>query len=178
MKIWRHQTGHKSVISLMVADDKENGTVSPNWWSICQKADTQFSVPRVHCLEERSKAKDVENYQYTSSALKKARLKLFRTTISVDQLSIYGEVLDLCDEYSACQGRTGRLVLVGQSDPFVCANKCEENTYTFDWWSRTRRFILQKYNERVERLSQQNRVIKNCTDAGFWQRLMSDSSSW
>ena len=27
--------------------------------------------------------------------------------------------------------------------------------------------LLQKYKERVERLSQQNRVIKNCTDAGF-----------
>ena len=26
---------------------------------------------------------------------------------------------------------------------------------------------LQKYQERVERLPQQNRVIKNCTDAGF-----------
>ena len=28
------------------------------------KADTQFSVPRVHCPEERSKAKEVGNYQY------------------------------------------------------------------------------------------------------------------
>ena len=27
--------------------------------------------------------------------------------------------------------------------------------------------LLQKYQERVERLSQQNRVIKICTDAGF-----------
>ena len=27
--------------------------------------------------------------------------------------------------------------------------------------------LLQKYSERVERLSQQNRVIKFCTDAGF-----------
>ena len=27
--------------------------------------------------------------------------------------------------------------------------------------------LLQKYRERVERLSQQNRVIKICTDAGF-----------
>ena len=27
--------------------------------------------------------------------------------------------------------------------------------------------LWQKYQERVERLSQQNRVIKFCTDAGF-----------
>ena len=27
--------------------------------------------------------------------------------------------------------------------------------------------LLKKYQERLERLSQQNRVIKNCFDAGF-----------
>ena len=31
-----------------------------------------------------------------------------RTIISVNQLSIYGAVSDLCDEYSACQARTGQ----------------------------------------------------------------------
>ena len=41
-----------------------------------EKADTQFSVPRVHCPEERSKAKEVENYQYTSVPMG-IRLKLF-----------------------------------------------------------------------------------------------------
>ena len=49
-------------------------------------------------------AKDVENY-------------LFRTTISVYQLSIFAAVSDLSDEYSACQARTGRPVLAGQFDP-------------------------------------------------------------
>ena len=32
---------------------------------------------------------------------------VFRTIISVNQLSIYGAVSDLCDEYRACQARTG-----------------------------------------------------------------------
>ena len=46
------------------------------------------------------------------------RLKLvFRTIISVYQLSIYGAVSDLCEEYKSCHVRTGRPVLVGQSDP-------------------------------------------------------------
>ena len=40
----------------------------------------------------------------------------FRTITSVNQLSIYGAVSDLYDEYSACQARTGRPVLAGQSD--------------------------------------------------------------
>ena len=42
---------------------------------------------------------------------------VFRTIISANQLSIYGAVLCLCDEYSTCQARTGRPVLAGQSDP-------------------------------------------------------------
>ena len=42
---------------------------------------------------------------------------VFRTIISVNQLSIYGAVSDLCEEYSSCQARTGRLVLAEQSDP-------------------------------------------------------------
>ena len=42
---------------------------------------------------------------------------VFRTLIFVNQLSIDGAVSDLCDEYSACQARTVRPVLAGQSDP-------------------------------------------------------------
>ena len=41
----------------------------------------------------------------------------FRISISVNQLSIYGAVSDVCQEYSTCQTRTGRPVLAGQSDP-------------------------------------------------------------
>ena len=42
---------------------------------------------------------------------------VFRTIISVNQLSIYGAVSDLCDEYSSCQARTERLVVAEQSEP-------------------------------------------------------------
>ena len=67
----------RSGIPLMIADHKENGTESLNWWwSYSEKADTQFSEPRVHCPEERLRAKEVEIYQYTS-VLMGIRLKLF-----------------------------------------------------------------------------------------------------
>ena len=118
-------------------------------------------MPRVHCPEERLKAKEVEHYQYTSALMVK-RLKLFlRTFISVNQLSIYGAVSDLCDEYSACQARTGRYVLAGQSDPFFEPAKLLITTPTLST------DLLYKYRERVEKFSQQNRVIKICIDAGF-----------
>ena len=38
---------------------------------------------------------------------------VFRTFISVDQLSIYGAVSDLCEEYKACHVRTGKLCFGG-----------------------------------------------------------------
>ena len=68
---------------------------------------------------------------------------VFRTTISVYQLSIYKAVSDLCEKYSACQARTERPVLAGQSDrPIVRASKIIDNdTYTFDLNSCARKFI-------------------------------------
>ena len=60
---------------------------------------------------------------------------VFRTIISVNQLSIYRAVSDLCEECKACQVRTVRLVLARQSDPlFEPASLLtkKKNTYTFD----------------------------------------------
>ena len=131
------------------------------------RADTQSSDPRVHCPEERSKAEVVENYQYTSVPMV-IRLKLFfRTIISVHQLSIYGAVSDLCEEYKSCHVRTGRLVLAGQSDPLFVPTSSLMKTPTPSTDDPAQEDLLQKYQERVDRLSQQNRVIKFCTAAVF-----------
>ena len=83
-KYFHQEDGHssdldqkRSCILLTLIDHKENGTESQSWWwSNSVKADTQSSEPRVHYPEERSKAKEVDNYQYTS-ALMRERLKLF-----------------------------------------------------------------------------------------------------
>ena len=92
---------------------------------------------------------------------------VFRTIISVNQLSIYGAVSDLCEEYKACHVRTGRPVLAGQSDPLFVPTSLLMKTPTPSTDDPAQEDLLQKYQERVERLSQQNRVIKICTDAGF-----------
>ena len=96
---------------------EENGTESLNWWwSNSERADTQFSEPRVHCPEERSKAKEVENYQNTSVPMV-IRLKLFFAQLFLLISSVSTEQSYLCDEYNACEARTERLVVAGQSDP-------------------------------------------------------------
>ena len=60
-----------------------------------QKADAQFSVPRVHWPEERSKAKEVENYQYTC-ALMRERLKLFFAQLFLVISSVFTEQSQKC----------------------------------------------------------------------------------
>ena len=44
---------------------------------------------------------------------------VFLKIIYVNQLSIYGAVSDVCEEYSTCQTRTVRPVLAGQYDPLL-----------------------------------------------------------
>ena len=109
----------------------------------------------------------MENYQYTSVPMVKRLKLLSRTIISVNQLSIYGAVSDLCEENKSCHVRTGRLVLVGQSDPLFVPKSSLMKTPTPSSDDAAQEDLLPKYQERVERLSQQNCVIKFCTDAGF-----------
>ena len=108
---------------------------------------------------------------------------VFRTMISVNQLSIYGAVSDLCEKYSACQARTVRPVLAGQSDPLFEPARLLMTTPTPSTEVPAQEILLQKYKERVERLQQQDRLIKFCTDARFlknsWSRtVLHDKGHW
>ena len=73
----------------------------------------------------------------------------------------------MCEEHKACHVRTGRLVLAGQSDPLFEPASLLTKTPTPSTDDPAQEDLLQKCQERVYRLSQQNRVIKICTDAGF-----------
>ena len=92
---------------------------------------------------------------------------VFRTIITVNQPSIYGAVSDLCEEYKACHVRTVRLVMAGQSGPLSVPTSSVMKALTLSTDDPAQEDLLQKYQERVERLPQQNRVIKICADAGF-----------
>ena len=91
---------------------------------------------------------------------------VFRTIISVNQLSIYGAVSDLCEECKTCHVRTVRPVVAGQSNPLFVPSVMKTNIPLTDDPAQEED-LLKRYQERVEKLSQQDRVIKICTDAGF-----------
>ena len=145
-----------------------------------QKADIQCFESRVHCPEVNSKAKAVDNCRPTIVPTWKRFKLFFRTITSVNKLSLYWAVAEMCEECKSCHVRTGRLVLVEQADPlFVLTSVMNTPALHPLTDDRAQEDLLQRYQIRVERPSQQNRVGKFCTDAGFltiW--LMSDSASW
>ena len=83
---------------------------------------------------------------------------VFRTIISVDQFSIYGAVPDLCDACKSCHVRTGRPVVAGQSDPLFVPSVMKTRIPLTD--DPAQEDLLQRYQERVERLSHQDPVTK------------------
>ena len=83
---------------------------------------------------------------------------VLRSIVSVNQVSIYGAVSDLCDECKSCRVRTGRLVLVGLSDPLFRPTSVMK-TPTLSTDDPAQEDLLQKYRERGERQSQQSRVL-------------------
>ena len=91
---------------------------------------------------------------------------VFRTITSVNQLSLYGAVAEMCEEYKSCHVRTGRLVLVGQSSSSFVPSVIKTNILLNDDLAH-KEFLLQRYRERTEKFSQQERLSKFCTDAGF-----------
>ena len=91
----------------------------------------------------------------------------FRTIISVDQLSIYGALSDFCDNTEIAKENRGDLCWSEQSDSMFEPAKLLMKTPLLSTEDPAHDDLLQKYQERVERLSQQSRVIKICIDAGF-----------
>ena len=84
---------------------------------------------------------------------------VFRTIISVNQLSIYGAVSDLCEEYKACQIRTGETCTGRTIWPIVRAYcKSTKN----EWTSCHNKIVWSSF------------VLMQDS----WERLTSDSTSW
>ena len=75
---------------------------------------------------------------------------VFRTIVSVHQLSICGAVSDLCEEFESCHDRTERSVVRRQSDPFFVPSVMKTHILWTDDPAQEED-PLQRYQERVER---------------------------
>ena len=128
------------------------------WWSDSEKADTQFSVPRVHCPEERSKAKEVENYQYTF-------------VFSHNYFCLISSVPT--EQSQVCVMNTGH-VKQERGDPCWQNNLTHCSRQQVGWWQHLhvrlkflRKNIYCKNTKNEWKGSHNKTAWKNCIDAGF-----------
>ena len=132
-------------------------------WNL-QKADVQFSVQQLHCPGVSSKAKDTANCPYILLRII-TQLRLFRIIVFANQLSLYGEVANICEECESLHDRSGQLdVLMGQS---IVLSEIKAEVPLENDIPSLQNLLLQRYEERIELLSQENKVSKFCVDAGF-----------
>ena len=100
---------------------------------------------------------------------------VFRIIVSANQLSLYGAVANMCEEFETHQDRSGQPdVLMGQSIVLIeikAAVPLENDILSHQ------NLLLQRYEERIKLLSQENKVSKFCVDAGFFMLLRLDSIS-
>ena len=90
---------------------------------------------------------------------------VFRTIVSANQLSLYGAVAEMCEEYEALHDRSGRLdKVIGQS---IVLSEIKTEAPLENDDPAYQNFLLQQYEERIERLSQQDKLSKFRMDAGF-----------
>ena len=90
---------------------------------------------------------------------------IFRIIVSANQLSFYGAVAEMCEEYETLQDRSERPDAVMVQSIVLNAIKTEVSLESDD--PAYQNFLFQQYEERIEKLSQQDKLSKFCMDAGF-----------
>ena len=90
---------------------------------------------------------------------------IYRIIHSVNQLSVYGAVAAILDEYESHQDSMGQPVkLVGKS---IALGEIKAEVPAHDEDLRNDQVICQQYFQQVESLSPENRLSKFCKEAGF-----------
>ena len=90
---------------------------------------------------------------------------IYRINVSVNQLSVYGAVAAVCEEFEGHQDRSGEPeIMMGQS---IVLGEVKAETPVHDEDPRNDQITWQQYIQQVESLSLENRVSKFCKEAGF-----------
>ena len=90
---------------------------------------------------------------------------IFRIIAFANQLSLYGAVANMCEEFEAHQDRSVQPdVLMGQS---ILLSEINAEVPLENDIPSHQNLLLQQYEERIKLLSQESKVSKFCMDAGF-----------
>ena len=92
---------------------------------------------------------------------------IFRKIVSANPLSLYRAIAEICEECGSLHERTGRPVVMGQSSSSLVVSVIEAQV-PLDCDDPTNQdLLLQQHGERIEKLSQQDKLSKFCMDVGF-----------
>ena len=91
----------------------------------------------------------------------------FRIIVSANQLSLYGAIAEMCEEYETLHERTERPVVMGQSSSSLVLSVIKTEVPLDCDDPANQDLPLQQYGEQIEKLSQQDNLSKFCMDAGF-----------
>ena len=90
---------------------------------------------------------------------------IYRIILSVNQLSIYGAVATICEEFESHQDGSGEPdVLMGQS---IVIGEIKAEVLLQNENPMNHQILWQQYIERIESLSPESKVSKFCKEAGF-----------
>ena len=84
---------------------------------------------------------------------------IFRKIVSANQLSLCGAVAEICEEW--------RQVMMGQSSSSLALSVIKTEVLLDCDDPVNQDLLLQQHGERIEKLSQQDKLSKFCMDAGF-----------
>ena len=107
----------------------------------------------------------MENFRYTSLQMNTQLRQFFRIIISVNQLSIYGAVAAICEEFENHQdGSREPEILMVQS---IVLGEIEAEVPLQNENPLNHHILWQQYIERIESLSPESKVSRFCKEAGF-----------
>ena len=122
-------------------------------------------MQQLHCPGVSLRAKDTEKLSIHYCADQATIETIFRIIVFANQLSLYGAVANMCEEYESLHDRSGQPdVVMGQS---IVLSEIKAEVPLENDDPAYQNFLLQRYEERIRSLSQTDRVSNFCMDAGF-----------
>ena len=135
---------------------RENVTI---WRKGCcwnsQKVDVQFSVPQL-IVQRSTQSKGHGKLSIHYAADLETIETIFRIIVSANQLSLCGAVAEICEEYESRPVVMGQLSsslvlsVIKTEVPLDCGDQVNQD------------LLLQQYGERIEKLSQQDKLSNFC----------------
>ena len=122
-------------------------------------------MQRLHCPGGILKSKGRGKLSIHFAADQDTIDTIYSIILSVNQLSVYGAVAAVCEEFEGHQDRSGQPeILMGQS---IVLGEVKAEAPLHNENPMNDQIIWQRYIQQVESLSPENKVSKFCKEAGF-----------